>query len=190
MINFVHVDNKGFKMIKSVRRRFLDHRYAWRQHKNIRHMIILIKMIYAIIFICFTISSCLSQSVAIENKELKSIFTRIWDIWYSFLALMLLLSLLVDRLKTQNILSSNLINIIHIFIVVIFIIFVILGHIQGLYRLWWLSSSPNQLECTTFLSVVFIDICPIMVAFMITFNLFKKRRSWRYIHVSTFTSNV
>ncbi|CAF1162378.1 unnamed protein product [Rotaria sordida] len=191
MIDFVHAESKRLNLAKSVRRRFSHHQHRWRQKENLRHMIILIKIIYAIIFICLTISTCLDQYVNEENKDSKSIFIRIWNIWYSFLALILLLSLLIDHLKRQNIISLESINVIHMLLVSAFIIFIILGHIQGFYHLWWLSSlSSNQSTRPTFVSIVFIDICPISITIIMTIDLLKKRRSWRHVHINTIISNV
>ncbi|CAF4149445.1 unnamed protein product [Rotaria sp. Silwood2] len=131
MMDFVHVESKRLNLAKSVRRRFSRHQHGWRPKENVRHMIILLKIIYSIIFICLTISTCLNQSVDEENNSLKSIFICLWDIWYSFLALILLLSLLIDHLKRQNIISLKWINVIHMLLVITFIIFVILGHIHA-----------------------------------------------------------
>ncbi|CAF1625624.1 unnamed protein product, partial [Rotaria sp. Silwood1] len=184
-------ESKRLNLAKSVKRRFSHHQHGWRQKETIHHMIILIKIIYAIIFIYLTISTCLNQSVDEDDNGLKSIFIRILDIWYSFLSLILLLSLLIDRLKRQNIISYKSMNAIHMLLVITFIIFVVLGHIQAFYRLWWLSSPlSNNLTCSTFLSIVFIDICPTSIVIFMSMDLLKKRRSWRHIHTNTIISSV
>jgi hypothetical protein len=91
-------------------------------------LIILIKLIYAIIFISFTILAFFNQSIDDNNIECsKRTFIQIWDIWYSFLGLILILSLFIDRLKRQNLISLKIINTIQILLIITFIIFVILG---------------------------------------------------------------
>ncbi len=166
----------------------------------------MIKLIYALIFLCFTISTCLNQSIDDNNECSKSIFIRIWDIWYSFLCLILILSLFIDHIKRQNIISLEIINALQISLIIIFIIFVVLGkitklkcflskisfpgHVQVYYHLWWSSSSSIELTRSALLSIVFIDICPISIAIFITINSLKKHRSWRRVHTNTIISSV
>jgi len=96
---------------------------------DIRHWIIFMKITYATIFICFTISAYVNQSINDDIQWSKTVFIRIWDIWYSVVSLILVLSLFVDRLKQQNIISLKVITIMQLLLTVAFIILVILGKI-------------------------------------------------------------
>jgi len=93
-------------------------------------LIILIKLIYSIIFISFTILTFFNQSIDDNIECSKRIFIQIWDIWYSFLGLILILSLFIDRLKRQNLISLKIINTLQILLIITFIIFVIIGQIK------------------------------------------------------------
>jgi hypothetical protein len=95
---------------------------------------VLIKLIYALIFLCFTISTCFNQSIDNNIKCSKTIFIRVWDIWYSFLCLILVSSLGFSRLKRQNIIPLQIINALQISLIISFIIFVVLSKITKLKR--------------------------------------------------------
>jgi hypothetical protein len=97
---------------------------------DIRRLIILLKLIYAIIFVCFTISTYLNQSIDDNIQSSKTVYIRIFDIWFTFLSLILLLSLFVDRLKRQDFISLKITNSIQVLLIIAFIIFVILGKIR------------------------------------------------------------
>ncbi len=219
--NFLLAQSQRLKIVKSARRRFSSHQYRWRKHESldtcffnlsriefklsdIHRWIILLKLIYAIIFVCLTISFYLNGSFDNQIEHPKTIFIRILDLWFAFLGLILLFSLFVDRLKRYTLIPFEIIDGIQISLIISFITFVVIGkiknlmfllfyfvekgHIQGYYRIWW--SSSTELTHSTLLSIVFLDICPISIVIIITLNSLKKRQSWRRVHANTIISNV
>ncbi|CAF1140191.1 unnamed protein product [Adineta steineri] len=178
MFGFVTARNKQFKLSRNT-----QHRFLYRQKKEkIHHWIVFIKLIYITIFICFTIALCLNQAIHYS--------IRIEDIWFSFLSLILILSLFIDNLKQQNIFPLKLIYIIQLLLIISLISFIILGHIQAYYYLWWPTSSSMELIYLTLFSIIFIDLCPISIAVIIIINSSKKPRSWRCVYTSSIISNV
>ncbi|CAF1228468.1 unnamed protein product [Adineta steineri] len=178
MFGFVTARNKQFKLSRNT-----QHRFLYRQKKEkIHHWIVFIKLMYITIFICFTIGLCLNQAIHYS--------IRIEDIWFSFLSLILILSLFIDNLKRQNIFPSKLIYIIQFILIISLISFIILGHIQAYYYLWWPTSSSMELTYLTLFSIIFIDLGPISIAIIITINSSKKPRSWRCVYTSSIISNV
>lgn len=154
---------------------------------EIRRWIILLKLIYSLLFVCLTILTYLNESVHHSNDQYSFPISKIW---FSFIVLILLASLLCDRLNRENFLSLKIFEIIEYVLFIFLILLVIFGkheiyfhfkskfvffkgHIQ-IYSQLYSSLSLEDFPGTTYISIILIDICPISISMYLLINSMKK----------------
>lgn len=139
------------------------------QYTDLRRWMILLKLIYSILFLSLTIYSSLNESCEENIQYSNNNFIEIFDHWYSFVTVILLLSLFLDRLKRENFCSVQLFKAIDIVLLITFLLLVVIGTLKD-----WMNSMTIQFLLRSYwrlLSIMLFTINRIKI-FNVCFDCF------------------